>query len=100
VCLLGPVKEVRLPAQRDSPVGERWVGANSIPEFSAVDDDLFPDIAVEHAGALLVHAARCLVDGLEYRSSPISPDASRRIRLAALDRCICNRTPVGVRRTD
>ena len=49
-------------------MGKRWVGANSNPKFRAVDDDLLPDVAVEHAGAVLVHAARNLVDGLELEN--------------------------------
>ena len=85
VCLLGRVEEVRLSSERDSFLAEGGVGANSNPVVRALDDDLFPDIAVEHAGALLVHSARNLVDGLEYRSGPIPPDTSGRICPAALD---------------
>lgn len=61
VCPLGSVKEVRFSSERNSSLRKCWVGPNSNPAFRALDDDLFPNIAVEHAGAL-VHTARDLVD--------------------------------------
>ena len=79
------VAKISLTSKRDSPLGEGGIGANANPEFGALDDDLLPDIAIEHAGALLVHAARSLVDRLEHCSGPISPNAGLWIRLAALD---------------
>lgn len=79
------VQEVRLSSERYPSPWEGAIGANSNPEFRTLDDDFLPDIAVEHAGPLLVHTARCLVNRLEHCSGPISPDAGSWIRLAALD---------------
>jgi len=59
--------------QEKSPLWAGRFGANPKPEFGAPDDDLLPDISVEHGRALLIYFARSLVDGLEHRSDPISP---------------------------
>jgi hypothetical protein len=58
VCLLGRVQEVRLSSECDCPLREGGIGADSNPEFGTPDDDLLPDIAVEHAGAIFIPCRR------------------------------------------
>ena len=79
------VQEVSLASKRNSTLWESRVGANSNPEFWALDDDLLPDVSIEHTGAIFVPTAGRLVDRLEHRSGSISADAGVRIGLAALD---------------
>ena len=43
--------------QEKSPLWSGRIGANPKPEFGAPDDDLLPDISVEHGRALLTHSA-------------------------------------------
>src|SRR5262249_19645281 len=76
-----------------NPLRHRRVSA-----VCSVDADLLPDIAIVHAGELLVHPAPTLVDRLEHSSSPTAPGASICILPAAFNGCIRNRTPIWVGR--